>query len=359
MRALARREAVKTSCYNCQQKCIRSPHTDDGQPIFIKCRSSFRFVPAADIQDYDFNLHCVSLVQRNGLDSTSAAALCAFAIDLYQKGILTKEDTDGLHLEWGNPEVIPALLDKIVRREGIGDVLANGVYQAAQQIGRGAEQYAYHFRKLEPRGQTMKIGMAASYLLSDRRDNSKSGGVKGLDGEGGEEGGGGKGGPAEAINRSYPADWKKYMSLPGEHSTLSDCLGICYFWLGTHAHPPMRDLDQAQLALYATGMDTDEEGIKQCVRRARALIRAYNSILGERMTADDLPAKFFHDPAGILPSVNRDDLSKAIEETNRIMGYTAEGIPTEKALHELGLDYVARELDRRGILPKPVSVPVT
>ncbi|MDP3879350.1 MAG: aldehyde ferredoxin oxidoreductase N-terminal domain-containing protein [Dehalococcoidales bacterium] len=349
---LDKREARRIGCYNCAKKCICSPHFPDEHPVFIKCRSPFRFTAAADVQDYDFNLRCASLAQRYGLDVGSAPAAAAFAIDLYQKGILTKEDTDGMVLEWGNPEVLPALLEKIARREGIGDVLADGTYEAARRIGRGAEEYAVHIRKLEPRGQTMRPGMASSYLLSDRQDNSKWGGTVGI--EGGGEGEGDK--YAEAVNWTYPPDWKKYMDMPGEHNTLADCVGLCYFWSVARPDILIRDWDVAELLLLATGMNADADSIEKGVRRVRALTRAYNAILGERQRADDLPARFFHDPAGILPPVNRDEISKAIAETNKAMGYTAEGIPTREALEEIDLDYVAEELERRGVLPQPVSV---
>ena len=350
---LTRRGAVKIGCYNCAQKCICSVPLSDGEPVYLKCRSPFIFINVADFQDYDFNLHCNFLTQRYGLDVLSSANLCAFTIDLYQKGILTKEDTDGVHLEWGNPEVIFALLDKIAHREGIGDVLANGVYQAARQIGPGAEQYANHVRKLETRSMNMnQVRTAEANILSDRQDNTRFDNV-------------GLGKPreigkdiAEAINRTYPPEWKEYLDLPHGYHTLADCLGLCYLWLGFKPYTSIRTWDGAELLFYATGLDLDHAEVENAIRRARALIRAYNAILGERMRADDIPAKFF-DGVGSIPPLNRDDLSKAVEKGNTSMGYNTEGIPTKEALEKIGLDYVAQELEKRGILPKPVSLPVT
>ena len=144
--------------------------------------------------------------------------------------------------------------------------------------------------------------------------------------------------------------------MPGEHHTLADCVGICYFWLGVKPHIPIREWDMAELFLLATGVNTDEDGVEKCVRRVRALNRAYNAILGERQKASDIPTKFFNDPAGILPPINRDDLSRVVAEANKAMGYTAEGIPTREALEEIDLGYVAEELERKGVLPQPVSV---
>ncbi|MDP3879199.1 MAG: aldehyde ferredoxin oxidoreductase C-terminal domain-containing protein, partial [Dehalococcoidales bacterium] len=220
----------------------------------------------------------------------------------------------------------------------------------------GAEEYANHVRKLETRGMTMhQVAAAKAYILSDRQDNTRYGG----------------GGPDEReqprratdyddyvdpVNRTYPPEWKEYLDLPHCNYTLADCLGFCIFWIGFKPFTPIRRWDEAELYSYATGVALDYAEVEKGTRRARALIRAYNAILGERMRADDLPAKFF---AGIgpIPAMSRDALSKAIDSANKAMGYNVEGIPTREALEEIGLDYVAEELEQRGILSQPVSTP--
>lgn len=84
------------------------------------------------------------LCNRYGLDTISTGATIAFAIECYENGLISKEDTDGIELTWGNHEAIIAMTEKLARREGFGDVLADGVRVAAEKIGRGAEQYAIH-----------------------------------------------------------------------------------------------------------------------------------------------------------------------------------------------------------------------
>ena len=76
------------------------------------------------------------------------------------------------------------------------------------------------------------------------------------------------------------------------------------------------------------------------------------------MRADDIPAKFFNG-VGSIPPLSRDDLSKAVEKGNTSMKYNPEGIPTRAALEEIDLGYVAQELEKRGVLPEPGSIPVT
>ena len=79
-----------------------------------------------------------------GLDSISAGAVIAFAFEAYERGIITKDDTDGLELKWGDGDAMLALLEKIAHREGIGDILADGVKVAAEKIGKGSEEFAIH-----------------------------------------------------------------------------------------------------------------------------------------------------------------------------------------------------------------------
>jgi aldehyde:ferredoxin oxidoreductase len=84
------------------------------------------------------------ICNRAGLDTISSGSIIAFATELYEKGIITNKDTDGIDLKWGNHQAMVAMTVKLAKREGIGDILANGVKRAAEKIGKGAEQYAMH-----------------------------------------------------------------------------------------------------------------------------------------------------------------------------------------------------------------------
>jgi aldehyde:ferredoxin oxidoreductase len=84
------------------------------------------------------------ICNRYGLDTISAGAAIGFAMECYENGIITKEDTDGIELAWGNHQSIIQMTEKLARREGFGDVLADGVKRAAEKIGKGSEKYAIH-----------------------------------------------------------------------------------------------------------------------------------------------------------------------------------------------------------------------
>ena len=84
------------------------------------------------------------ICNRAGLDTISAGTIIAFAMELYENGILTKKDTGGIDLKWGNHQAIVAMTEKLAKREGLGDILADGVKIAAEKIGKGAEKFAVH-----------------------------------------------------------------------------------------------------------------------------------------------------------------------------------------------------------------------
>ena len=94
--------------------------------------------------NYESIIKCNDLCNRYGIDTMSTGGTIAFAIECYENGILTKKDTDGLELTWGNHESIVALTEKIVKREGIGDILVNGSKKASEIIGKGSERFAMH-----------------------------------------------------------------------------------------------------------------------------------------------------------------------------------------------------------------------
>ena len=107
------------------------------------------------------------ICNRAGLDTISAGCTVAFAIECYENGILTKDDTGGLELTWGNDESIVALTEKMARREGIGDLLADGVKVASEKIGKGSEEYAIHVggQEVAMHDSRYTPGLASTYQL--------------------------------------------------------------------------------------------------------------------------------------------------------------------------------------------------
>ncbi len=98
------------------------------------------------------------ICNRYGIDTISGGAAIAFSIECYEKGLITKSDTDGIEMTWGNHESIVAMTEKLVKREGFGDILADGVKKAAEKIGKGADQYAMHIQGQEAPAHDPKHG---------------------------------------------------------------------------------------------------------------------------------------------------------------------------------------------------------
>ncbi len=149
------RETKKYRCYSCVIGCggicditglnLKGDHTH--KPEYETCCA---FGPLLMNDDLDTIFICNELCNRAGLDTISAGSVIAFAIECYENGIISKEDTDGLELTWGNSSAIIALLKKIINREGFGALLADGSRKAAERIGKGSEKFAVHAGGQEP-----------------------------------------------------------------------------------------------------------------------------------------------------------------------------------------------------------------
>ncbi|WP_300668068.1 aldehyde ferredoxin oxidoreductase family protein [Desulfoluna sp.] len=150
--AFSRCEEVKYHCYSCPLGCggicsTTGKFQETHKPEYETVLSLGGLLLNKDI-DSIFYLN--ELLNRAGMDSISAGHAVAFAIECYEEGVFTKKDTDGLELTWGNSEAIVSLIEKMVAREGIGHILADGVKQASLRIGKGSEAFAVHAGGQEP-----------------------------------------------------------------------------------------------------------------------------------------------------------------------------------------------------------------
>lgn len=142
--AVIKTERVKYHCYSCPLGCggictMQGKYTQTHKPEY---ESTLALGALCMNNDMDSVFYMNEVLNRAGMDTISAGGTVAFAIECYEKGLLTKADTDGLELTWGNSKAIVSLIEKMVRREGIGDLLADGSKVAARKIGKGASDYA-------------------------------------------------------------------------------------------------------------------------------------------------------------------------------------------------------------------------
>ena len=143
------------ACYNCQARCGGQISLPGMQTYMMKCYSKLTYTMAA-MSDLDFGFRIAQRATEYGVDGFSTPQIMAFGLELYEAGILTDQDMAGMP---SDPEDrFYWLLDRIVRREGIGDILANGTHLAAKQIGKGAEAFAHNnIKGLEQ--LPLKLGM--------------------------------------------------------------------------------------------------------------------------------------------------------------------------------------------------------
>jgi len=142
-------EVKKYGCFSCPIRCGGIMQVKDGPyPLEESHKPEYEtlcmFGALCLVDDPYVLLKINDMVNRGGIDSISCGAVCAFAIECFENGILTKQDTGGLELKWGNAEVLLKLVEMIINRQGIGDVLADGVKIAAKKIGKGSEKFAIH-----------------------------------------------------------------------------------------------------------------------------------------------------------------------------------------------------------------------
>jgi aldehyde:ferredoxin oxidoreductase len=360
----------KSPCCNCTLGCVKSIRLPDGEICYMKCQSYLTLMAASKIQDFTFAMRAFNMCQKYGLDHISTANYVGFAIDCYQKGLITKHETEGMELEWGNPEVTFSLIRKIAYREGIGDVLANGLYEAAQMLlGPGGEQHVYHVKKHEmltanprrpyhafasaiadkPDYSRVESGLPNYWLETKTKEVRKK--------------------YAESEFFPYPEELKepflddfdyagndyeritKMTSFDVDKNAIADCTGICIYWLGFWAYQPIQLQDHIDLISLATGVDYDETTVLQAGRRAGMLIRAYNAMMGMRKKDDTIPEIYFtKEPPAPFIKLDHDRFDKMIYEYYKLRGLNREGIPTKETLRQLGLESVAQELERRNIL---------
>jgi benzoyl-CoA reductase subunit BamB len=358
------------SCYNCPMKCGAIISVPGLSTYMMKCFSKLTYTMAA-YSDLDFGFRIAQRATEYGVDGFSTPQIMAFAFELKEAGILTDGDFEGCPSD--NEGKFYWLLDRIVRREGIGDILANGTYWAAQQIGKGAEEYAHNNIKKHEQ-LPLKLGMLnpvyflmyatgekinitqiegqfpqAPFMTMQEREEFVKDWIQVpdekfkqylLDWE-----------PrGERSNPYYPTvdmsvdivDWQEMMHY------IDDAVGVCAGLSSFPLKPPYHIHNYPPIISSAAGIEMDEEGLKRVYRRNRNLIRAVNVRRGLRR-ADEKPPEDHWKRR--FPELEE----KLLDAYYKFKGWNNDGIPTKETLRELGLDYISEDLEHRGIIKNEQS----
>lgn len=275
-----------------------------------------------------------------GLGQISAGVCIAFAMECYERGLLTKKDTDGLDLKFGDHEVMMKLLRKITYREGIGDILAEGVKRAAALFGRGTEQYAMHVKGMEmscfcPRVlKTQAIGFAVSSKgpsHNEVRITAECGRII----------------PEEKLKSGLGYLAKELT----DWSAIANSLIWC---LSAERILDIKISDEVtEMLAFTTGIDFDKTALIKIAERIHALERAFNSREGFGKQDDALPKRFSKEAVSEGPSkgvkIDEENLNATIEEYYTARGWDIEGNPTAAKLLELGLEDVIETVNNDAV----------
>jgi len=361
-------ETVRTrliSCYNCPMKCGALISVPGISTYMMKCFSKLTYTMAA-FSDLDFGFRIAQRATEYGVDGFSTPQVMAFAVELKEAGILTDEDFAGCPSD--SEGRFYWLLDRIVRREGIGDVLANGTYWAAQQIGKGAEAYAHNNIKKHEQ-LPLKLGMLnpVYFLMYSTGEKINITQIEGQFPQAPF--------PTMEEREDFVKDWiqvpdekfKQYLldwEMRGERSNpyyptvdmsvdivdwqemmhyVDDALGVCAGLSAFPLKPPYHIHNYPAFISSATGIDMDEAGLKQVYKRNRTLLRAVNVRRGLRR-ADEKPPEDHWKKR--FPELE----AKLLDAYYKFKGWDHQGIPTKGTLQELDLAYIAEDLEQRGII---------
>ena len=291
-----------------------------------------------------------------GMDTISCGKTIGFAMELYEQGIISAKDADGLDLSWGNDEAQVELVEKIAKREGFGDTLANGVRKAAETIGGEAWRYAIHVKGLEASGQDPRAhqSIGLTYATNVRgADHLRS--ISCIEEMGYPEIAAARFGKEKAdvvLDIMSPVHKGQVVWDMEDLYAIVDSAVICKY--GT-MWPPVYYFDTFVNTIpHLTGMTEwgDPKFVRKAAERISHLRRAYNHRLGVTRKEETLPPRLLEEPMPTGPSKGGlPDLDYMLDEYYEYRGCDREtGYPKESKLKELGLDFVVEDLKSRGMV---------
>ncbi|MEK7395388.1 MAG: aldehyde ferredoxin oxidoreductase family protein [Candidatus Poribacteria bacterium] len=339
------------TCFACSVACKREVEVNDGKYVATKEYGGPEYETIASLGSLcgvgDLNAIAMGneICNKYTIDTISAGVCIAFAMECYENGILTKDDTNGIDLRFGNADAMVKMTEMIGKREGLGDILAEGVKRASEKIGKGSEKYALHVKGQElpmhePRGKKSLVyaysmsptgadHMEAPHDIFYERAGTENHPLSPL-------------GLTESVD-SLDMGPKKVKAFIYA-KTLDDfynSVGMCAFVGG-----PIGPLSITKLVEYiraVTGWDASLWEFLKVGERANNLMRIFNNREGFTKDDDTLPDRIFEElESGALKGekVDRAKFEEMRTLYYQMSGWDEEGRPTKARLVELGLEWV-------------------
>lgn len=351
-------EKKSTACFCCPVRCMPFLEIDEGKYKGTKGTgywvNSVFYSQRFDVDDSAASLKYHLLANQLGLDGDNASVVLSWAFECYQKGLLTKEDTDGLELEWGNGDAMIKMAQKLAYRQGIGDFLADGVKEASRKLGKGSEQFAIHMKgqdSVDP-GYRIEKGWGLGLSTSTVAGRHLRGAAI----------------PSSSLRKipslrnlsSSPIEYKDQAETvfwTSQAKEIEDMAGVCSQPLGTlDSINVLGPSEIAELISAAMGIDLTEEELMRLGRRGYNLEKAFNTIHSDFSRKDDYPPKrYMEEPitSGIYcgHKCDKEEWDKMLNRYYALHGWDQEtGLQTYKCLMELDMEDVVKKLDKAGKL---------
>jgi aldehyde:ferredoxin oxidoreductase len=341
------------ACFGCSLGCKKVNYVRDGPFAGTleegpEYEGLMAFGSSLGIDDYPTTLKANQVCNRYGMDIISAGATIGFAMEAFENGIIDESDTDGLRLEWGDREMAIRLLEMMGRREGFGDILAEGSAKAAQKIGNGAEKYALHVKGMEISGQdgrthrSIGLGHATGARGADHLRSLVVVDQLGYEDIAAERWGADK---LPEIVDPYTEKYKATAVFESENSyCIRDTLIVC--WYSVSWPPIFWMQDFADMLPLATGVKEfgSVDTLTEIAERQVNLKRLFNAREGISRKDDNLPARFTDEPMPEGPGKGQVvDLESMLNDYYRLRGWDLEtGLPTKETIRRLSLEWTAK-----------------
>jgi aldehyde:ferredoxin oxidoreductase len=305
--------ACPTCPVACQHVYRVTEDPDSDEQVVLEKEALAALGPLCGIYSLPVILRAIELCQFYGLDPVSAGATAAWAMECFERGLVSSKDTQGLDLSFGSADGLVETIRRIGQRSGLGSILAEGVKRASTKIGQGSEHWAMHVKGLEIAGcdprtaKSLAPGLAVD-LKAPTLDDS--------DGD-------------------SPSSLKDREDL----AAAGDSVGICL-----QAQEHFHDFPAEAVRLYtlATGTPMSAAELMQAGERINNLKKAFNIREGWKRAADWLPPRLFTEAVvsgkATLAAVSEKDLKTAIDEYYRARGWAADGLVPPEKLKSLGMD---------------------
>ena len=324
-------------CANCTIGCEKILVTTDGLPESsgrMEYESAFALGPLVGVADSNAVIRASQLCDELGMDTISSGATIAWAMECFEKGILTPEDTGGLDLRFGSGDVLTASLQMIAERRGLGDLLAQGSRSASQAIGHGSEDWAMHVKGLEMPGyeprslKTMALGLAVSTRGACHNRSSAY-----------------EADFSDRVDRLKADESRGRITMDGEDfSAVLDSLIWCKF-----LRKAFDDFYAESAAIYehVTGWPITPDQLKQAGQRINNLKKLFNIREGWTRADDTLPPRALQEklPTGVVEGIGLtpEELELMIQGYYRARGWTEDGLIPDQKLRELDLLDIVHE----------------